>query len=531
MAMRTRDDDVTVIVNMGTTIDTCICLESDGTPLGRPPRMSIPDLASARREQSGSVVPMPGGLDAPADQAETAGEARGAGMPVGSAPWHDGTVRVLVADDQPDVRTALHLLMRDAGLESDAARSVDEVRVLLASGAYDLLLLDLNYSRDTTSGREGLALLDEVHALDPLLPVVVMTGWGSVEMAVEAMRRGARTFVHKPWDNAALADAIRREVADGRAARHAERRASRDHAEAQAIQHALLPASLPALPGCDLAAAWRPASAFGGDGYDVIALDGRRLALSIADVCGKGLAAALLMSNLQASVRAYASGDPAPAHVTAKVNDALVRNGGLRRFVTFFYAVYDAGSRALTYVNAGHCPPVVVGADGSVRRLATGGPVLGIFDAATFEQGTSTSRRAIGSCSSPTASSRPSGPTAKSSANAVSPRSRSRAAGPRPPRSSTPSSSRSPGSAWGRSRTTPRWSCSRSSDRGRSAWSLSPVRWRTTTVPRMDTTRAIPPAFAQTPSKSDILSPAVSGIPFDHSAGQQCLTSLVTPHS
>ena len=73
--------------------------------------------------------------------------------------------------------------------------------------------------------------------------------------------------------------------------------------------------------------------------------------------------------------------------MTAKVNDALVRNGGLRRFVTFFYAVYDAGSRALTYVNAGHCPPVVVGADGSVRRLATGGPVLGIFDAATFEQG------------------------------------------------------------------------------------------------------------------------------------------------
>jgi sigma-B regulation protein RsbU (phosphoserine phosphatase) len=294
--------------------------------------------------------------------------------------------RVLVADDQPDVRTALHLLMRDAGLESDAARNVDEVRVKLASGSYDLLLLDLNYTRDTTAGREGLALLDEVHALDPLLPVVVMTGWGTVEMAVEAMRRGARTFVHKPWDNAALSDAIRREVADGRAARHAERRASREHAEAQAIQRALLPASLPALPGCDLAARWTPASAFGGDCYDVLPLDATRLAVSIADVCGKGLAAALLMSNLQASVRAFASSDATPASVTTRVNTALVRNGGLRRFVTFFYGVYDAQSGELTYVTAGHNPPMIVAANGAVRHLTTGGPVLGIFDEATFDQ-------------------------------------------------------------------------------------------------------------------------------------------------
>jgi DNA-binding NtrC family response regulator len=142
------------------------------------------------------------------------------------------TARVLVADDQPDVRAALHLLMRDAGLETDSAGNVDEVRRKLESGSYDLLLLDLNYDRDTTSGHEGLDLLTEVHARDPLLPVVVMTGWGSVEMAVEAMRRGARSFVHKPWDNSALSEAIRREVEDGRAARRAERRASREQADA-----------------------------------------------------------------------------------------------------------------------------------------------------------------------------------------------------------------------------------------------------------------------------------------------------------
>src|SRR5918995_2862207 len=127
--------------------------------------------------------------------------------------------RVLVADDQPDVVTALRMLLRNAGFDTDTASSVHEVRSRLDCRDYDLLLMDLNYARDTTSGHEGLELLQEVHARDPLLPVVVMTGWGSVEMAVEAMRRGARTFVHKPWDNASLSAAIRREVAAGRAPR------------------------------------------------------------------------------------------------------------------------------------------------------------------------------------------------------------------------------------------------------------------------------------------------------------------------
>jgi sigma-B regulation protein RsbU (phosphoserine phosphatase) len=294
--------------------------------------------------------------------------------------------RVLVADDQSDVRTALSMLMRDAGLESDGAGNVDEVRRKLATGSYDLLLLDLNYARDTTSGREGLELLAEVHARDPLLPVVVMTGWGSIEMAVEAMRRGARSFVHKPWDNALLSSAIRREVEDGRAARHAERRASREQADAQAMQRALLPASLPDVPGCDLAAHWSPASAFGGDCYDVLPLSATRFAISVADVCGKGLAAALLMANLQASVRAFATSESTPAQLAASVNASLLRNGGLRRFVTFFYGVYDSTTRELTFANAGHNPPIVVGADGSIRRLTAGGMVLGVFEATTVEQ-------------------------------------------------------------------------------------------------------------------------------------------------
>lgn len=292
--------------------------------------------------------------------------------------------RVLVADDQSDVVAALRLLLRSAGLDVDPATSVQEVRQRLDAQAYDLVLMDLNYARDTTSGREGLDLLAEIHARDRLLPVIVMTGWGSIDTAVEAMRRGARTFVHKPWDNQALTDTVRREIEDGHALKRADTLASTEQADAQAIQRALLPAALPSLPGCDLAARWEPAAAFGGDCYDAVRLTDTHLAISIADVCGKGLPAALLMSNLLASLRAFAAPERAPRDVVSSTNRALCRHRDLRRFVTLFYAVYNTSTRLLTYTNAGHNPPVVACPDGSVVRLTTGGMVTGIFEEATY---------------------------------------------------------------------------------------------------------------------------------------------------
>ena len=111
------------------------------------------------------------------------------------------------------------------------------------------------------------------------------------------------------------------------------------------------------------------------------------LALSIADVCGKGLPAALVKSSLRASVRAFALTDSTPRSVVSQLNQALCRNVDLRRFVTFFYAVYDSTTRCLTYSNAGHNPPAIVRSDGSVARLSAGGMVVGMFDLATYEQG------------------------------------------------------------------------------------------------------------------------------------------------
>jgi DNA-binding NtrC family response regulator len=127
--------------------------------------------------------------------------------------------RILIADDQPDVLEALRLLLKPEGFSVETASSPAGVMEAIESRDFDAVLMDLNYTRDTTSGREGLDLLAQVHGLDSTLPVIVMTAWGSVSSAVEAMRRGARDYVEKPWDNQRLVSLLRTHVELGRALR------------------------------------------------------------------------------------------------------------------------------------------------------------------------------------------------------------------------------------------------------------------------------------------------------------------------
>jgi DNA-binding NtrC family response regulator len=134
--------------------------------------------------------------------------------------------RVLIADDQADVLEALSLLLRAAGFEVVGARSPSAVLAAAQASELDCALVDLNYARDTTSGAEGLSLLDRLAALDAELPVVVMTAWATVEGAVEAMRHGARDYVAKPWDNARLVATVRAQAELCRALRKARRLAA-----------------------------------------------------------------------------------------------------------------------------------------------------------------------------------------------------------------------------------------------------------------------------------------------------------------
>ena len=295
--------------------------------------------------------------------------------------------RVLVADDQPDILQALRLLLSDAGMSPELVGSVHDVIDRIDHQSYDLLLRDLNYTRDTTSGREGLDLLDRVRARDSGLPIVVMTGWGSIETAVDAMRRGAKSFVQKPWDDATLVEVVKREIDDGVAHRRRDAKMAHEHAEAELIQRALLPSAMPTLEGCEIAARWTPAAGIGGDCYDVLRFSDTRVGLSIADVIGKGLPAALLMSNLQAAVRAFATSAAEPQHVCASVNRLLCRNIAAGKFVTFCYALVDTRDRTLSFANAGHNPPVLVRRDGKVERLATTGLVLGVSSDWSYTSG------------------------------------------------------------------------------------------------------------------------------------------------
>ena len=295
--------------------------------------------------------------------------------------------RILVADDQADILQALRLLLTDAGFETELVNSVGAVLDRVVERPYDLLLMDLNYTRDTTSGREGLELLDRVRTHDTTLPVVVMTGWGSIDTAVEAMRRGARSFVQKPWDDLTLVEVVRREIEDGMASRRRDARLAKEHDEARLIQRALLPSAMPEVKGCSLAALWTPASGIGGDCYDVLRFSDTRLAVSIADVVGKGLPAALLMSNLQAAVRAFSTAAAEPHDVCASVNRLLCRNIASGKFVTFCYAVIDTEAMTVAYANAGHFPPILMRANGTAEQLAPTGLVLGVTADWTYTSG------------------------------------------------------------------------------------------------------------------------------------------------
>ncbi|MGA9770128.1 MAG: SpoIIE family protein phosphatase [Blastocatellia bacterium] len=445
-------------------------------------------------------------------------------------------LRTLIADDQPDVLEALRLLLKGEGFQADAVTSPAEVIEALKARSYDILLMDLNYARDTTSGQEGLDLLTHVQALDNTLPIVVMTAWGTIELTVEAMRRGVRDFVLKPWENARLVNTLREQVEAGQLLRRKERlKAERkllsrmiadtndlramlntvaEHveetlqssavviftrtlsdqsfsviaragsfdealeelrfepdnhllelinapfeartaylteespsnstlivpikvkndllgliclgdkasgasydaedmrfldaiveqvglgisslksrgqeqelAEARDIQQGLLPKTIPQARGCEISGAWRPARVVSGDYFDVLKFDENRVALCIADVSGKGMPAALLMSNVQAAVKAFASADVGPAAVCEKVNRVVCINTADDRFITFFYGLLDSENNRFSYANAGHNAPMLVREDGSVVRLEEGGSVLGPFPDWHFTQG------------------------------------------------------------------------------------------------------------------------------------------------
>src|SRR5579871_343969 len=275
-------------------------------------------------------------------------------------------MRVLVSDDQQDVLEAIRLLLKGAGHQ---AETVDSPRSALAAAAqspFDLVLMDMNYSRDTTSGDEGLALLDGLLKHDGSTPVVVMTAWSSVDLAVEAMRRGAVDFIQKPWDNARLLATIEKQ-----ADRSKERKKAKSELDiARHVQQRLLPQHAQTLKTLTYAGRCLPAREIGGDYYDFLELGPGRLGVLLADVSGKGVPGALLTANLQASFRSQLEiGVKHGKALLTSVNKLFHESTPAEYFATMFYAEYRDQTRELRYMNCGHPAAILLRASGEIERL------------------------------------------------------------------------------------------------------------------------------------------------------------------
>ena len=296
------------------------------------------------------------------------------------------TGRVLIADDQKHILDALQMLLSARGLATEAVTHPSRVLRAIETGQFDAVLMDLNYTRDTTQGAEGLELVSQIRSMDSLLPVVVMTAWSSVDLAVEAMRRGASDFIQKPWDNQELLEKLQSQLAWGQAQRWARRQRDEELHEAREIQDSLLPKKLPKVAGYDVAAMTQPLRFVGGDYYSVVRISERHTALCIADVAGKGLPAALLMASLQAALKPLICQRLAPRELCHRLNRILCDLTPVGKFISFFYAVLDNVANRLTYCNAGHNPPLLIRADGASTELKAAGAVLGQFPLWFYEQ-------------------------------------------------------------------------------------------------------------------------------------------------
>ncbi len=284
--------------------------------------------------------------------------------------------RILLADDQGMILEALRLLLKQEGYDADAVSRPADVLTALEAKDYDLVLMDLNYTQDTTSGREGLDLLTRIRNLEKDVPLVVMTAWGNMELAIEAMRRGARDFIQKPWNNQQVLDALRTQISDHHKTQRQTGEWQREMTDAQEVQQHFLAQPAPALPGYEICASSRPARTLGGDYFEVSKTSEGGPTLCIADVAGKGVGAALLMASLQAMLRSLRA--QPPACVCAELNRILCQIAPAGKFVSFFQCLLGE-DRRLLYCNAGHNPPLLLRADDSVLRLQSNDAVLGYF--------------------------------------------------------------------------------------------------------------------------------------------------------
>jgi serine phosphatase RsbU (regulator of sigma subunit) len=307
--------------------------------------------------------------------------------------------RVLIVDDEVELTAALREMLAEQGYETVGFPSGRDALAALQARDFDLLLADLMMPE-----MDGITLLQAGLALDPDLVGMIMTGQGTVQTAVDAMKVGAFDYILKPFKLVALLPVLARAMEVRRLRLQARqlrvqntaltRQLEAELARAAEVQAALLPHEVPRLPGFELAARCVPAHEVGGDFYDWQEITPGVLTLTVGDVMGKGMPAALLMASTRATIHVVARQNP-PAAALELAQQALEpdfeHTGG---FVTLFHAQLHVGVKRLLYVDAGHGHVFVRRADGTVEALKRGGRPLGIRSprryqeaALTFQEG------------------------------------------------------------------------------------------------------------------------------------------------
>lgn len=302
----------------------------------------------------------------------------------GPVPNTERAVRkILVVDDQSDVREALRLLLKSAGYLIETADSPREALAAAAYHDHDLIVMDMNFAWDTTSGEEGLRLLDRLRAQHCDVPIIAMTGWSTIELAVDAMQRGACDFVPKPWDNRQFLKVVSKHLDTPRENRHS---VDAELAIARKVQRKLLPLPHFNAYGLECECASLPVGEIGGDLYDFFEVDSGTMAFLLGDVCGKGIGAALLVANLQATIRGQHELTRSPAKLMDRVNQLFFQSTRPEHFATLFFGIYESASRTVRYVNCGHPSPVVLRASGNTDLLDPTAMVLGAFTGSKFDE-------------------------------------------------------------------------------------------------------------------------------------------------
>jgi len=286
---------------------------------------------------------------------------------------------ILIADDQEHVREALAMLLRGHNYSVVLCASPHEALMAAREHAPDLALLDMNYQRDSTSGIEGLELIQHLRELDAMIPIIALTAWGNVDLAVSAMKHGASDFIEKPWRNDALMEKVKSLIRRAEEVRSSQRVSDYERQDAQQVHTRIVPKRHLVTQGIELFGDSVPAGVVGGDYFGAWQPTPDMLHFCVADVSGKGTPGALIAAMLYASVSTLSSSSNSPEVVLAQVETTLHNQIGEGHYVTIFYAVLELRSRVLHFVNAGHCPPILRRNDGSIESLGPTRPVLGFM--------------------------------------------------------------------------------------------------------------------------------------------------------